>query len=289
MQAFYSPLRYPGGKGKIAEYIKDIYRENLLYDGVYIEPYAGGASVALSLLFNQYASSIIINDLDKSIHSFWKSVLKAPEKLCKKISDTKITVKTWEKQKYTQKNKKEFDYLDLGFSTFFLNRTNRSGILSAGIIGGKNQNGSYKIDARFNKKELINRITKIAEYKNQIKLYNKDAVKLIEYLKPKLDKNSLFYFDPPYYVKGKQLYLNYYNDEDHIEIANSISNIDNQRWIVTYDNVPFISTKYKSYRKFSFSLNYHVASAKKGEELMIFSDSLYIPKTSNIKKIKTYH
>lgn len=65
-----SPLRYPGGKGKVADYFKQIFRDNSLYDGVYVEPYAGGASVALSLLFNEYVSKIIINDIDRSIFAF---------------------------------------------------------------------------------------------------------------------------------------------------------------------------------------------------------------------------
>ena len=152
---FYSPLRYPGGKGKVADYFKQIFRENFLYDGIYVEPYAGGASVALSLLFNEYASKIIINDIDRSIFSFWHSVLNNTDELCKLIFDTPVTVDNWEIQRHVQKNKHQQNLLEVGFSTFYLNRTNRSGIISAGIIGGRQQTGEWKIDARFNKKNLI--------------------------------------------------------------------------------------------------------------------------------------
>ena len=198
---YYSPLRYPGGKGKVADYFKQIFKENLLYDGVYVEPYAGGASVGLSLLFNEYASRIVINDIDKSIYGFWYSVLNRTDELCKMIRDTPVNMKTWDEQKRIQKEKHRYGVLKVGFSTFFLNRTNRSGIINAGVIGGRKQDGQWKIDARYNRTDLIRRIERIALYKEKIDLRNSDAVDLVKSLRPKLPSKTLFYFDPPYYVK----------------------------------------------------------------------------------------
>ena len=168
MNKFVSPLRYPGGKLKVVDYIKKIFEENNLYDGVYIEPYAGGASVALSLLFSEYAQIIKINDIDRSIYAFWYSVLNEPEAFCRLINDTPVNMDEWHAQHIVQEHKEEEELLSLGFSTFFLNRTNRSGILSAGVIGGKNQTGNFKIDARYNKKDLIERIETIADYSERI-------------------------------------------------------------------------------------------------------------------------
>jgi DNA adenine methylase len=266
----------------MADYFKKIFKENLLYDGVYIEPYAGGASVGLSLLFNEYASKIIINDIDRSIFSFWHSVLNETDKLCKLIQDTSVTVENWEKQKIIQKTKQQQGLLEVGFSTFFLNRTNRSGILNAGFIGGRQQSGQWKIDARYNKKDLINRIERIAQYKNKIELFNSDAVQLVKCLREILPQKSLFYFDPPYYMKGKDLYLNYYGDNDHKNIADEINKVSTQKWIVTYDNVPQIQGLYSTYRKKAFTLSYSASpSNKKGQELMIFSDNVYISNHPN--------
>jgi DNA adenine methylase len=275
---FYTPLRYPGGKGKVADYFKQIFRENLLYDGVYVEPYAGGASVALSLLFNEYASKIIINDIDRSIFAFWYSVLNKTDDLCKLIKDTPITIEIWDKQKKIQKEKNKHSLLKVGFSTFFLNRTNRSGILNAGIIGGRQQTGKWKIDARYNKSVLINRIERIALYKNKIELHNSDAVELVRDLLKTLPAKTLFYFDPPYYVKGKDLYLNYYEDKDHEQIATEISKVNKQKWIITYDNVLPIKQLYNNYRQVKYTLHYSAAKANKGEEVMIFSNNIYIVK-----------
>lgn len=275
--SFYSPLRYPGGKGRVADYFKKIFHDNLLYDGTYIEPYAGGASVALSLLFNEYASKIIINDKDFALYSFWFAILNHTDDFLKKLNDTDVNFDNWLIQKNLQNEKHNNPLLDVGFSTFFLNRTNRSGILKAGIIGGKAQSGQWKMDARFNKIDLTKRIEKIALYKDKISIYNLDAIDLIKSLKPKLDSKSLFYFDPPYYVKGKDLYMNYYSHNDHEQVAKAISSIKVQKWVVSYDDVEPIQINYNKFRQKKFQLDYSAGNNnKKGNEIMIFSDNLFI-------------
>ncbi len=274
---FLSPLRYPGGKAKVADFVQCLIKENALFDGTYVEPYVGGGSVALSLLFNEYVTDIYINDKDISIYAFWYSVLNESEALCKLIKDTPTNVDTWHKLKALQSNKENVDLLNLGFSTFFLNRTNRSGILKAGVIGGYNQTGNYKIDARFNKEDLIKRIQRIADYADRIHLSNEDAVTLVHRLNNDLCHNVIFYLDPPYYIKGKGLYMNYYNDDDHQNIAKVIDGIQNHKWIISYDNVDFIANLYSKYRQETFELNYSASNSGKGKEIMIFSDNLVIP------------
>ena len=273
---FYSPLRYPGGKGKMANYFKKFFKENSLMGGTYVEPYTGGGSVALSLLIENYASKVIINDIDRSVYAFWYSILNYTNELCSLIEETPIAIKTWKIQKGIQKNKDKEDILKLGFSTFFLNRTNRSGILLAGAIGGLKQEGNYKIDCRYNKEVLIERIKKIASHKENIKLYNLDAVKLIKKLKNELPEKTLFYLDPPYHKKGKELYLNHYNDDDHKKISLAIGKVKKQKWLITYDNTELIKKLYKKYRKLDYLLTYTAGKIKKGKELIIFSDNMKI-------------
>ena len=285
--AFYSPLRYPGGKGKISDFIQLVYKKNSICDGYYVEPYAGGAAVALSLLFNEYATKIIINDIDRSIYAFWYSVLNRTDKLCDLIKNTNLTVATWEKQREVQTRKQRASLLDLGFSTFFLNRTNTSGIIKAGIIGGKNQQGKWKIDARFNKDNLIERIQRIAEYKDRIHIYNLDACKLIKQVYKEVPEKTFFYFDPPYYVRGKELYVNYFTHKDHVEVASLINKkLKNKLWIVSYDYNQEIINLYKDHRQLKYQVNYSVRKATKGFELMFFSDKLAVPKTRNPSKVK---
>ncbi len=271
---FYSPLRYPGGKGKLVNYFKKVFKENSLDKGIYVEPYVGGASIALSLLIEGYASKIIINDKDKSIYAFWYSVLNYPNKLCNLIKKTPVNLKIREEQKKIQENKEKENLLTVGFSTFFLNRTNHSGIIKAGAIGGLSQEGKWKIDARYNKEELIKRIRQISKYKDKIELYNEDAVDLIKKLKKKLPSKTLIYLDPPYYNKGKELYMNYYSDEDHKKIAKEINKTKKQKWVITYDNVEFIKKLYENNKQTKYDLYYSAGKPKQGKELIIFSDNV---------------
>ena len=273
-----SPLRYPGGKNRIANFIAQVCVDNRI-SGLYVEPYAGGASVALFLLFSNVVKKIVINDKDRSIYAFWYSVLHHTDRLCQMIIDTEVNVENWHKQKKVQSRKQYANLLELGFSTLFLNRTNRSGIISGGIIGGIDQTGEYKIDCRFNKEELINRIRRIAQRKDSISVYNLDAISLIYKIEQQRSKNlmnALIYFDPPYYKKGGSLYLNHYIKSDHKDVAGAISLL-NYKWIVSYDNVPEIQELYKKFRNIGYSLKHTAHSARDGGEVLFFQDSLIIP------------
>lgn len=253
-----SPLRYPGGKSRITDFVKQIIKDNNLLDGVYVEPYAGGAAVALSLLMDEYVSRIIINDKDRSIYAFWHSVLYDTDRLCQLIEETPVNMETWRAQRELQTLdiKKTASLLMLGFSTFFMNRTNRSGIIKAGVIGGFDQTGNYKIDARYRKEDLIARIRRIAYYADRIELHHEDAVDLVNNIAQTAPQNTILYLDPPYYKKGRGLYMNYYDDADHERIRDVISHVYSLRWIVSYDNSPFIKSLYQTFRSQEFYLNY---------------------------------
>lgn len=274
---FYSPLRYPGGKNKLSNFIAKICIDNQITEH-YIEPYAGGASVALFLLFESIVKKITINDRDRSVYAFWYSVLNYPKELSKLIEDTNICIENWKKQREIQKNKKKANLLELGFSTLFLNRTNFSGIISGGVIGGLEQKGKFKMDCRFNKKELVSRIFRISEKSKDIRLYNKDALKLVcEFKRGNNPENTIFYFDPPYYVKGSSLYMHYYNENDHKLVSFKIRNIKEFYWIVSYDNVPEIERLYYGFRKKEYSFYHTAQKSKKGNEILFFCDKLNIP------------
>lgn len=280
---FLSPLRYPGGKGKITDYIKILVSDNNCLDGTYVEPYAGGASVALSLLFSEYVKKIVINDLDNMIYSFWHSVLHDTEKLCKLINDTKVNMDMWKTLRKRIKRPSEYTSLNLGFTAFYLNRTNRSGIIKGGVIGGNDQTGTWKIDARFNKKDLISRIEKIARYGSRIELSNLDAIELVKRMKNSKDAKTILYLDPPYYVQGHSLYMSYYKPDDHRLIAQELSKLKEQKWVVSYDDVKEIRSIYKKYRSVKYQLNYSSGEKRTGNEVMFFSTNIH--KAKSIRRV----
>ncbi|AWQ20154.1 DNA methyltransferase [Pantoea ananatis] len=277
MPVTYSPLRYPGGKTAIYPMMSSIIQNNSLKGCKYAEPYAGGGGLALALLFGGFANEIHLNDLDRSIWSTWFSVLNDTEAFIDKIKNTEVTIGEWHKQRDIQNNKLSADVLELGFSTFFLNRTNRSGIiLKAGVIGGLKQEGDYKLNCRFNKDDLIKKILKIKENKDLIKIYNEDAINFITKI-DKNNKNDVFmYIDPPYFEKGASLYTNFYNEDDHTSLSKVISSIK-MPWVLTYDNAEKIKKLYSKKEMFEFSLNYSAAKKRVGTELLITCDGLNIP------------
>lgn len=279
----YSPLRYPGGKSKLAPFVSLVIKKANLHNPIYIEPFAGGAGTALELLFDGTVSEIVINDYDKAIYSMWKAILTNTRKFIKLIQDTPINDAEWRKQKniYNTQNKKYS--LELGFAAFYLNRTNRSGILSAGPIGGHDQTGNYLIDARFNKDDLIKRIKKIAKYRNKIHLYNYDVRTFLNVYAQRYIANGFIYFDPPYYHKGKQLYKNFFEHNDHEQIRDLIMNL-NCPWIVTYDDVEEIRTIYNAYQGYNFDLVYGVANTGLNSEIMFLSDHDLVPSESELEK-----
>jgi len=283
---FNTPLRYPGGKGKLADFMKLVFEQNNLLDGHYVEPYAGGAGISFNLLFLEYVSCIHLNDLNRSVYAFWHSAVNNSDIFCKKIEKTKISMSEWYKQKEIQKKPQDYSMLELGFSTFFLNRTNRSGIINAGVIGGKKQDGKWKIDARFNKADLIKRIQKIAHYSHKIRLYNLDADDLIKNILPTLPEKTLVYLDPPYYIKGQGLYENHYFHNDHKRVANLVQKKIKQPWIVSYDNTEEIRSMYSKKRNIMYGINYSASVRYTGDEVMFFSKQLVVPNVCNPVKIK---
>lgn len=280
-----SPLRYPGGKGNLANFMKLIISENDLLDGHYVELYAGGAGIAWKLLFEEYVQKVHINDLNRPLMAFWNSVLQETDELCRLIADTPVNVDEWQKQRSIQANPDNHSQLEVGFSTFFLNRTNRSGILNGGIIGGKNQTGEWKIDARYNKEGLINRIQQIARYSSRISLYNLDAAVFIKKILPKLPQKTLVYLDPPYFNKGQELYENHYTESDHKKISELVSSIE-QPWLVSYDGCQEIKDLYKDYASIDYFINYSAQARYAGPEVIFFSKKLVVPQVSSPTKIK---
>lgn len=283
---YYTPLRYPGGKGKLSNFVKLLCKSNCPNNGHYIEVYAGGAGVAMELLLENHVDRISINDVDPAVYNFWKSVTEDTDELCKLITDTPVTIDIWREQREVLRDLNNHSSIAIGFATFFLNRCNRSGILKGGVIGGQSQQGKWKLDVRFNKTELLRRIEAIAEKRDRIKVHNLDALELLNLLKPTIDENTLIYLDPPYYLKGKGLYRNFYSHEDHEAVKKYLAGLKTVKWLVSYDNVDPINKLYFGYRTQTYSLSYTAQNKFKGSEILIYSDVMEVPSVKNPSKLK---
>lgn len=283
MPSTYSPLRYPGGKSRFYDYIRELLRCNDLIGETYIEPFAGGAGLALKLLLNDDVKRIVINDFDPAIYSFWHYILHKTNTFCELIHSTPITLDEWKKQREIYMDQSDSTSLALGFAAFYLNRTNISGVIKGGVIGGQEQKGKYRINARFNKENLIKKIQRIASRKEQIVLLNQDAKRLLEPQQLRRFYKSFINLDPPYVKKGTQLYKNAFTEKDHRDLCRLISEC-NRKWVVTYDICPLIAELYKNYRSSYLDVTYSVQISKKAQEYIFFSDNLQLPTSIALKE-----
>jgi DNA adenine methylase len=281
-----SPLRYPGGKSCLIDLAAGLLHLNGLERGHYAEPYAGGCGLALSLLYGGYVSDIHINDIDPAIWAFWYCVLKKPEALAELVNTVPVTIDEWLRQRDIYRKCSSKNVLALGFSAFFLNRTNRSGIINgAGVIGGLEQVGKFKLDCRYNREDLTCRILRVGKYKDRIHLTRLDAQDFMISLDQALPQKSLFFIDPPYYCKGADLYTSSYKPEDHAKIAETVTKLS-RPWVVTYDDVAEIRKIYSRNRQYSFDIAYSVREKKLGAELMIASKRLRLPAEFEARLLK---
>jgi len=291
-----SPLRYPGGKSIMTDFLNSFINENDMKSVIYAEPYAGGVGAGINLLLDNKIKRLFINDANIAVYAFWHSLINHPDRFLELFEQTPITLNEWHSQKSIFSNfvnsSEEQDLLPLGFATFFLNRSNRSGILKAGAIGGNSSQSqalaTYKIDARFKKELLRNKLLRIIEKRKYIEVFNYDALYFLKYVvKTKTSKYQsriLVYMDPPYFCKGSGLYLDYYTSNDHINLANYLNKDTHFKWILSYDNDDFIKKLYSNFSQYSFDLNYRVEKRKVGSELLLHSKNSILPPSMKIQK-----
>ncbi|OFJ58557.1 hypothetical protein HMPREF2857_08330 [Corynebacterium sp. HMSC076C10] len=272
---YYSPLRYPGGKGVLGNYFRSILSDNP-HLNEYIEPFAGGAGIAINLLVNNSVDKVTINDIDAAVFSFWRLVKNRPEELIKAIEKEDISLENWKRWKveYKENYKQNTPNDELGKLFFFLNRTSRSGVINGGVIGGVSQNGRDKIDARFNKKSLISKIEVIGNNSSKLTVMNKDIFELLNGIRD--NESTLIYLDPPYIEKGSKLYTCKFNDNSHRELSRKLTSKDSaiKNWMLSYDDVPLIHNLYRNQPMARFNLRYTANRSYQGNEVMMFSKNL---------------
>jgi len=282
-----SPLRYPGGKYKISRLIELLIDKTQQKCDTYIEPFAGGAGVAVDLLLRGVVERIVINDSDRAIYSIWKAIVGANAAFLDKLYATPVTIEEWKRQRSIYQTSKKYS-LEYGFAAFFLNRTNHSGILGSGPIGGRAQN-EWKLDVRYSVNELAAKILAIGQLRSQIKVYGRDVFSFIKNQLPRISQNSFLYFDPPYYRRGKVLYKNFFTNRLHRELCETIKSSVHRPWIVSYDDVPEIDHIYRGFVKRKFSLTYSLANNGTGREVMFFSEKGLVPTRRELRNISMEH
>lgn len=264
-----SPLRYPGGKAALAGFFGDIIHTLGIEHPKYVEPYAGGVGAGIALLRQGIVDHLVINDIDPAVHAFWQSAVEHNAKLVDRVRSVPLTIDEWQRQRTIYRAGAEQNVIDLGFAFFYLNRTNRSGILNAGVIGGQAQTGKYKIDARFNRETLVERLTAIGEVADRITVTDLDGRTIIQQYAD--DETAFMYIDPPYVQAGSQLYLNAFDGRDHKALAAVVNTVQKAHWLMTYDTAPLIESLYREQFQCRLELTYSARYPGQAEELLVAS------------------
>ena len=273
---YISPLRYPGGKARLAPYLRRIIESQSPQPRQYAEPFAGGAGAALQLLFDGVVEKIHLNDLNPGIAAFWRASLDYPDEFCCKIQSVDLSIDEWCKQRQIYLAPSGQDDMALGFATFYLNRTNRSGILDARPMGGFEQLGKWKIGARFNRDGLCDRVQKIANMRHLIYVTDCDALDFLFHIK-ETAKDVFVYADPPYLIQGDGLYMHAFDGQDHVDLANFLSSA-NFPWLITYDDDPRITNiLYGTDRCATFDISHTANRQHIGRESVIYAEGLVVP------------
>ncbi len=275
-----SPLRYPGGKAILSEFLTDVIDLNDLRGCVYFEPYAGGAGAALSLLKNRVVSEVYLNDADVRIYAFWRAALHHAERFVERIASVALTITEWRRQHEICAHPSKYRLFDVGFAAFYMNRCNRSGVLTgSGPIGGYEQSGAWRMDVRFNREALAERVLRLSRMRRNIHVFQKDAIDFLKATLPRGRgrKRIFVYLDPPYVNNGQQLYLNAYEAEDHRGLAKYLHNQKTPPWIMSYDDSALVRELYQPCKMAMMPIRYTLQTKRSAHELIIAPDNVVVP------------
>lgn len=279
-----TPLRYPGGKSALTNFLRLVLAENDARGGHYVEPYCGGAGAAVALLRAEAVTHIHINDVDPAVFAFWRTLVREPSVLSDFIGSVPLTVAEWRRQQAAYRDSST-GQRDRARAFLYLNRVNRSGILNGGLIGGLDQRGEWLMDARFNRADIIDRITKIAQYRDGISVHNQDALDFLKANNRIWPRSTLIYLDPPYYAKGQCLYRNAYEPRDHARIATYLRSLRKRCWVASYDADPEIISLYDGLEQQLFNLDYTARNRAKGKEVLIYGAGTRRPPAADPMKV----
>jgi DNA adenine methylase len=266
-----SPLRYPGGKSALAGLFADLITNLGIRNCTYVEPYAGGAGAGIALLREGIVKRLVVNDIDPAVYSFWAQIVDHNQAFIDWLTEVPLTLDEWCRQREVYRSRST-NQAALGRAFFYLNRTNRSGILNAGVIGGHAQSGRYKIDARFNRETLAGRVGVIGNLRSAIEVTSLDGRTVIQQHAKR--KSSFLYIDPPYVRAGSQLYLNAFAARDHEALAEVVRRIGKAHWLMTYDESPFIERLYAGHFQGRLGLSYSARYPGKAAELLLASQAV---------------
>lgn len=281
---YVSPLRYPGGKARMAPYLAAMFAEqvSVMDVEVWLEPFAGGAGAGLSLLDDDAVGEIWLTEKNPALAALWRAMLTENETLATHVEQTvpDLDLWAWARSQVAAAARPGTTDADTGFAALVLNRCSRSGMVNprVGPIGGKSQNGPWTLASRWNAPALAERIRHVGSLSGRIRFTEGDAVTAIADLADSgIEDEVIAFVDPPYLREGNRLYANGMDAADHQRLADAL-NASPVRWMLTYDDEPTVAADLYPHRRV---LAYRIANtanrARIATEHAVVSDNLVLP------------
>lgn len=274
----------------MAGFLRDVIDLNDLRGCTYYEPYAGGAGAALNLLRDEVVSALYLNDADERVYAFWSSALNDTARFVDRIRKVKLSIAEWQRQHEICAFPKGHSQTEVGFAAFFMNRCNRSGVLTgAGPIGGYEQTGPWQMDVRFNREGLAERILSLARMKDRIRLSQRDAIVFLKDELPRgqARKQVFVYLDPPYVNNGQRLYLNAYQAADHARLARYLEAQGTLGWVMSYDDSDLVRELYAAYQMARIPIRYTLQNKRSARELIIAPNHVGVPGSCRVQGVES--
>jgi DNA adenine methylase len=287
MKRVMSPLRYPGSKVRITELIAGLLERNLLVGSHLYEPFAGGSAVSLALLGNGFVPSATWIERDPMIFAFWKMVKERPEALIERMMSGKVTLAAWRRMLPMRAIERptKANLADLGYAGLFFNRTCFSGIIGAGPIGGLTQNSTYKINCRFNKKELAAMIRECSGIMKKVEIAFGDGVAFLQKECLKMPSHSVVYIDPPYVLNGHKLYRYHFKKSQHEALADAVNDL-RVPWLMSYDNHDLIRDLYVGEQAKFVKTYQSLQGSRFVKEILLLSDDFMLPSSDRAEPLR---
>jgi DNA adenine methylase len=222
-----SPFRYPGGKSWLIPYVRR-WLLNIKSPVHFVEPFAGGANVGLTVALENLAEHVTLVELDKDIATVWQTILgNQASRLTKMIVSFPISKRAVRSAlKSTTRSQ-----LSHAFNTLLKNRVRRGGIMTedASLLNfGENGRG---IKSRWYPETLKKRIDAISQHRQKISFFWGDGLEFIQNVGK--TQNLAFFIDPPYTGAGRRLYRHF--EIDHRKLFETVAELSGS-WLLTYDN-----------------------------------------------------
>lgn len=259
----------------MTDFAQETLRLNGARGGTWVEPFAGGGGLALSLLGRGAVGRVVLNDTDDGVRSFWEAVLNEPDRVARDVATVPLTVAEWDRWRAVRE--RGGTGYEAGFAAFYLNRTNRGGVIDgAGVIGGRAQRGAYGMACRFPRAALVQKVRAIAAVRDRVEVRGEDGVAVIVRAAEDDPRGTFLFVDPPYWHKGPNLYGPPFGPHDHARLASALKAVRGP-WIATYDRCEPVSALYRDRRVYEMEGALPPGSVPRDAEVVVVSKGMAVP------------